>query len=452
MKHLLLGTAAIALGLALSVPAQAADGVKLGVGGYFKGYVSWLDQDTTPDDPGTVGNEGEDVRNFEIVRDTEIHFTGETTLDNGLTVGFHTELEDDVQNSFDVQESYAYFSGVWGRINLGAEDGAAYLLQVAAPSADNNIDGLRQYVNPVNYDTFMAGSTTFADVNFDDFFNGVPSTVADDFLIVDADGDDARSADDVLLGSALGGTAISGRLDYDQAVTGFDDKITYLTPVFSGFQAGVSYTPNLDGTSIDAAGLDGHTTDGDVGEWGDAWDVAVRYEGQWNAIGVTVGAGYSHAALEEADGAAAFYRDENGDGDYDAGGDTILATLDDRTAWNVGGNINWSAFNLGIAYINDDNGVSDDYAEGEAWTTGLDYTSGPFKVGGSYYTSTLSLAQSEVTAERWTGGAVYTYGPGMTFRGSISFLDLEEDVGANLVNESEDVEATSFLIGTQIDF
>jgi hypothetical protein len=45
-----------------------------------------------------------------------------------------------------VDETYAYFQGDWGRVNLGSEDGAAYLLQVAAPSADSNIDGLRVYI------------------------------------------------------------------------------------------------------------------------------------------------------------------------------------------------------------------------------------------------------------------------------------------------------------------
>ena len=48
------------------------------------------------------------------------------------------------------EESYAYFSGAWGRVNFGKEDGANYLLQVATPSADENFDGLRQYINPQN--------------------------------------------------------------------------------------------------------------------------------------------------------------------------------------------------------------------------------------------------------------------------------------------------------------
>ena len=141
MRKLLLGTAAIAMGLAVSAPANAQ--VSLDLGGHFKGYVSWVDQDeATP--PAT------ETRSIDILRETEIHFTGETTLDNGLTVGFHAEADVD-DGEFAQDESYLYMSGTWGRVNFGSEDGAAYLMQVAAPSADSNVDGIRQYLQPVNY-------------------------------------------------------------------------------------------------------------------------------------------------------------------------------------------------------------------------------------------------------------------------------------------------------------
>src|ERR1039458_2106142 len=73
MKKLLMCTAAVALGLAVAAPAKA-DGIKLDLAGHFKGYVTWISQDTPPDT-----NE----RHFDILRQTEIHFTGE--VDFGLT-------------------------------------------------------------------------------------------------------------------------------------------------------------------------------------------------------------------------------------------------------------------------------------------------------------------------------------------------------------------------------
>src|SRR5690349_9979569 len=116
MKKLLMCSAAVALGLAVAAPAKA-DGIKLDLAGHFKGYVTWLSQDTPP---------GVNERHFDILRETEIHFTGETTLDNGLTVGVHHEADIDNQvagggDFFATEESYAYFSGAWGRVNFGKE-------------------------------------------------------------------------------------------------------------------------------------------------------------------------------------------------------------------------------------------------------------------------------------------------------------------------------------------
>ncbi|MFA6016309.1 MAG: porin [Gallionellaceae bacterium] len=400
MKKLLVGSAAIALGLALVSPAQAADGVKLGIGGYFKGYMGWVDQDEPT---------GENARNIDMLRDTEIHFTGETTLDNGLTVGAHTELADDLGDGFAVDESYAYFSGGWGRVNFGAEDGAAYLLQVAAPSADSNFDGLRQYVQPFNY--FTGGQ-----------FSGLGTTT---------------------LATAGGGTTFTNvdelfNFDYDQDITGSSDKITYLTPVFSGFQAGASYTPKV---SSDSRGLDGVNLDDQVGEYSDAWDVALRYAGQFDGWGLTAGAGYSHSNLETD---TTVFFDTDADGVLDAG-EVTLGDLDDRAAWNAGAVINFSAFNIGAVYTHDDLGIDDD-ASRKTWVVGADYTTGPFKLGVSYYDQNqeLGTGNDELETTRYTGGVTYTFGPGMTFRGSVNHTNLE--IG------SDDVDGTGFLLGTQIDF
>src|SRR5690606_10358472 len=117
MKKLLLTTALVGVAF-VAAPANAE--VSLGLGGHMKGYVTWNDQDE---------NEDVDANAFDILRETEVHFTGETTLDNGLTVGFHAEAEADGGDGFEVEESYAFFAGNWGRVNFGAEDGAGYLLQ-----------------------------------------------------------------------------------------------------------------------------------------------------------------------------------------------------------------------------------------------------------------------------------------------------------------------------------
>ena len=366
MKKLLVGTAAVAMGLALAAPANAQ--VSLDLGGHFKGYVSWLDQDTTA---------ANDERSIDILRETEIHFTGETTLDNGLTVGFHAEADVD-DGEFAQDESYLYMSGTWGRVNFGSEDGAAYLMQVAAPTADSNVDGIRQYVNPVNYGLATANTT--------------------------------------LTGFNTGG------LDYDNDASTDADKITYMTPVFNGFQAGVSYTPDTNNLAGGSRSVNGNNADDQLNQLGEAYEAAVRYEGQFEEVGFALGAGYTHVERE----------------------DETVVTNDDLQEWNAGLDMDWGAFGLGVVYTENNNGV-DNNDENETWVVGADYTTGPYKLGVSWLNNESDASGVDVETDRFSGGVVYTYGPGMTFRGSLGYVESDVQGGA-------DVEATYALIGTQVNF
>lgn len=394
MKKLLLSSAAVC-GLAM-IATPAAAQVQLEVGGYMKGYGIY--SDTDEDSAATTDN-----RELDIIRNTEIHLGGETTLDNGLTVGFHSEMEADgnttgTGDGFEVQESYAYFSGGWGRVNFGAEDGAAYLLQVAAPSADSNIDGIRQYVNPVHYTT-ATGGTGLATLQ---------------------------------VATGLG-------LDYAQDVTGYADKLTYLSPIMNGFQLGVSYTPDTADTSTeDALGID--DADDTLGE---AYEAGVRYEGMFNNVGVIAGAGYTHVELEESLAQTA--------------GD---AFSDDRQAWNVGLDLDIGPFGVGASYKEDNYGedpvsATNEMDDEETIVLGVDYTTGPFKLGASYMDieGTRNIAGATgndgIETDRYTGGVVYTYGPGMTFRGSLSYVEHDNVAG---LTTGDDVESTALTVGTQINF
>lgn len=350
MKKLLMTSVALG-GLALAATPAHAE-IDLEVGGYFKGYVAWVDQDETA---------GTETNDLDIVRDTEIHVGGETTLDNGLTVGAHFEFDVDSQDSASVDESYLYFSGDWGRVNFGAEDGAAYLLQVAAPSADSNYDGIRQYVNPFN--------------------------------------------------STVGGVDFTA--DYDNDPSGKADKITYLTPVINGFQAGLTFSPDTDA----ADDVEGIGRDDVASTIGRTYEIAARYEGEFNNVGVIVGAGYSHGDLEEDAGSA-----------------------DDREVWNVGLDLDIGAFGIGAVYTEDNEALDDN--DVDTIVVGVDYTTGPFKVGVSYLNEDDEDTQE---LDRYTGGVNYEYGPGMSFRGSVSYVDVDEDGG-------DDADGVALLLGTQVNF
>lgn len=402
MKKLLLSSAAVC-GLAMAATPAAAQ-VQLELGGFFKGYGAYVSQD---DNDGAIT----DANDVGVIRNTEIHFGGETTLDNGLTVGVHVEAEADGGNEaangngFSVEESYVYASGGWGRVNFGAEDGAQYLLQVAAPSADDNIDGIRQFVQPVNYT--VAGSGTL-------------------------------------------NTAISANgLDYETNASGYSDKLTYLSPIMNGAQIGLSWTPDVNGAAATvntayAPDLAGVLTDNQDNQFGAAYEAGLRYEGMFNNVGVIAGAGYTHIEREAAVAVTA--------------GDA----QDDRTVWNAGLDLDIGPFGIGASYSEDDYGETRNAAntgtlgDEETWVVGVDYTTGPFKLGASYLNQdgTQNVAGNTgndgVETDRYTGGVVYTYGPGMTFRGSVSYV--EHDNVAGLPGGKDSFDATSVVLGTQINF
>ena len=356
MKKLLL--AGVAMGsVALAAPAHAD--IELDVSGYFKGYGVFVDQDEAP---------GTDVNDFDFIRDTELHIGGETVLDNGLTIGTHFEFEvDGADGSAGVDESYLYFSGNWGRVNFGNEDGAGYLLQVAAPSADSNVDGIRQYVSP----------------------------------FVTTGGVLAPSLD------------TNGSLDYDMDQSGKADKLTYLSPIMNGFQAGVSFSPDTDAAASFAVGTESAGID-------ETYEIALRYEGQFQNVGVIAGAGYAHGA-----------------------NNSTVATADDRDAWNVGLDLDISAFGIGAIYTEDSTATED--SDVETFVVGADYTTGPFKIGISYLNSDEEIAAGgEREFDRYSGGVVYNYGPGMSFRGSIHHLQTETG--------GTDGDGPAVLLGTHVNF
>ncbi len=331
MKKLLLVTTAIAGVAFMSAPASAA--VKLDLGGFFRGYGVFANNDVT----------AADEHNFEFRRDTELQATGETTLDNGLTVGAHTELKlasgaAAGTTTVDTDEVYAYASGGWGRVNFGVEDGAAYLLQVAAPSADSNIDGLRTNISAIT-------TGTIADAGYAQADFGGPGN----------------------------GT----------------DRLTYLTPKFNGFQAGASYAPHSGVvTNIADMGVDGDT------DFKNLWEVGARYDGEFEGFGISAGAGYSDSDVEVSGAPVAGNTDGikswNGGLTISAQGfslggaykesKTDIATVENKLkTWVVGGAYDNGPYHAGASYLDsklDDSAAGSD-AELEKYTVGGGYAFGP---------------------------------------------------------------------------
>jgi outer membrane protein OmpU len=196
-KHLLGTTALVAAGMFAMVDTAAAQTkvmpIQVSVGGYYAEYISYTNQD----DVGatTTGGSGK-LTQFDEYSDKEIHFNGRTTLDNGLTIGFRVELEANT-DSDQIDESYMFVEGRFGRLELGSINNVQYRMGYNAPEAQT-----RPWSNEGNVGNVFANST------------GSP------------------------FGDSTLGTTRSRFFDNDS------EKLNYYTPRFEGFQFGVSYIPN----------------------------------------------------------------------------------------------------------------------------------------------------------------------------------------------------------------
>src|SRR5262245_48125904 len=131
MKHQLIGsTALVAVGL-LAPAAQAADGVKLQIGGRYMGAAGVLAIDNFSTSPDLSDN----LREYVFKQDVRVYFTGETVLDNGLTVGARVDLRGQTDTKDQIRDVYAYFSGGFGEIRFGDTEEALAQMCYLVPSA-----------------------------------------------------------------------------------------------------------------------------------------------------------------------------------------------------------------------------------------------------------------------------------------------------------------------------
>ena len=408
MKRILLAGTAIAGVALLSQPAHAD--LKLDLGGYFRGYMVYADN--------KENNANGQLNKFNFTKDAEVHFTGETTTDMGLTVGAHFELkmlnnsvfqgqgvqqqnlagQDAYNSGSTVDESYIYFSGGWGRVNFGEEDGAAYLLQVAAPSADSNIDGLRPSVVGFVSDVWNNGSVNGS---WNDPFNNNNSNAT---------------------------------MGYDNADFRHTDRITYLTPKWNGFQVGASYAPSQGAVAVDS-NLAGMPFD-NTAAYKNLWEASARWDGEFSGVGISAGAGYSSATPGTKQAIGNF-------------------ASDDLRTWDAGLNFTWQGWSLGGAYLSSNTGTSGPSADYRAWDVGLGWDNGPWHAGASWwdgrwdansYGGAENLADT-LKVDRYTVGGGYTYGPGMSFRGAVAWANVKNGTGAG-----GDINPVQVTLGTDVNF
>ena len=289
-----------------------------------------------------MGQPGYGKRGHAGWHESEVKFSGETALDNGITVGVNIQLEGE-STADQLDENFVYFDGNFGRVELGEIDGVSYRASVFLPSA--------YFYQGPNYGSVIWGGA--------------------------------------------GGNANSGAWTYAGTWAGDAAKINYFTPRINGFQLGVSYAPEdceLDGGYTGACGTynDLFATENVPGEQSEIWDVGANYYGDLGDMSLAVSVGYNQGSLEAAAdgsedrtewavhgtiGSGAFtvgagYREDNG-------GTSPSNT--DTTAWAVSGNYKMDSWTFGAGYVVQQKGAGAEGGEDQVsgFAMGLDYAFAP---------------------------------------------------------------------------
>jgi hypothetical protein len=412
-KILFASTALVAASMMSAGAAQAADKIKLDVGGYSKWWVVGVWQSTAFQNATSNGaplagnlalttntnyNGSSQYANVDVKGDNEIWFSGSTALDNGLKVGVFVSLEagghtDSTTDTID--SSYAWIAGGFGKVIAGTAANGTALTHVQAPDAANgNIGG---------------------------------SIIGNNFAVQKPT-------------SVLGMNQIVG-YSTSTNTTAFvaDDKaekLTYVAPSFYGLTVGASYIPNvlrqdLRGTPKNGAEAWGGTalyanTFGPVGVKASAGYVWVDTSAAGSAVGINAftaqmyGAQVSYAGFTLG-GSAQFAKQDNRS---NSGLTTSLlnATGDGRSAVNLASTKGGQAVDFG----------------GVAYDVSLQYASGPYAVSFGYYRSEVNgIRNSSTTAlnsnngksdviELYQASGKYNLGPGVDALATVGYVDYKD--------------------------
>ncbi|TBR30274.1 MAG: porin [Reyranella sp.] len=361
MKKLLLGSTALVVGGLMTAPAMAADPIKIGIGGYYTFYGIAGNIESTYAVDGTYTQ----YKGMNFQQEGEIHFIGQTKLDNGTSVGVHVELEawnprQDVGGPQYIDEAFLFAFGDWGRVELGSRDPATYRMYYGTPSA---LIGF----GAVQHNTNFAWMNQSVTLNNKAWFHATTTTNAGQ--VQDAQG------------------------------------INYFTPRFQGLQVGLGFRPKVNfvtgqfalnannvGPTTNTAGICGYGNATSAPNcftadysYQNVLDVGANYLNKFGDVNVALYGAFMYAQF--VPGNAPFQLAAN---------QVTGANLASWKQWVIGAQFGFKGFTLGGAIGWDNNGLGANYYTGvdndtRFYTAGLMYETGPWQMSfnwvGSYNTN-----------------------------------------------------------------
>ena len=344
MNKLLLGTTAIVgASLVMAGGAYAAKPkVKVNGGIKFEFGGSTQDVDAFGDAPG-FASKGPN-RGYAFQTSSEVHINVSGKTDAGMKWKARVEFETDTnvagsdgknQTESAIDETWIRFSGSWGQIRLGNEDGAEDLMHISGEGAAKK-----------------AGAGGI-DGHWDDY---------------------------------VGWREVNSRFAHEPTLTEDSSdatKITYFTPRVGGLQAGVSFTPDT--------GAHGQATNTDnSSDFENTWGIGVQFKKKFGGVKVAA-AVVAHIGDNEDEskediaawmvGAEIGYGSWKLGGGYQDNGDggekKSVVGDDDTRAWDVGLGYSQGPVILGLSYLHAEVEQGDDGEdEGDTVNFGATYMLG----------------------------------------------------------------------------
>ncbi len=381
MKNTLLCTTTLAMTGFSSMAFAADNAVDVKVGGFFNSILAF----SSVDSPAGTDFDGADT-----FTNAEIIFKPSITLDNGIKIGAEIQLEAGSDTSSDqIDESFISITGNFGQVLIGSENSAGYKLTKAAPDVSlifANSSSLTAFV-PFSGSAGPADAAGNPTINTgNDFFRGT-------------------------LGTTF--------LENNGANNNDANRITYFTPNFNGFKAGISYARD--------GGEGNGPVDNNAAVITDIVDIGASYDGSFGGIDVGLSARYGIAS----------------------------GLTDDPEIWGGGINLGWNGFTIGGSYAEQDGTAASD---GSSFDVGVGYAAGPWGYSLTYFSGENIDDENVAIAGREEldiiiAAATYTVNSSFkvsAFLANVDFTEQFNDAGA--AGGSEDVEGTVLGLGAKFSF
>ena len=338
---------------------------------------------------------------FDVHSDTEVHFNGAVTLDNGIKIRTRVELEG---NSASTRAT----------ANANIRDGAPGTAAANGGTGDNDFIDENWMRISGTFGEIRLGSGDAAAQAMTTGYLGTWSTGVGQLLAFDTS--------DWVSQPATVNAGTVGRVDLSSDA----EQISYYTPRFSGFQVGASFIPSTeeDVNNQRAANVNGDRNGISLG---------VNYVGKMQGASVGIAAGF-------------------------AANDETANLRTDRHVWGIGGRVDFAGFRIGMSWVDREeqhNNVTNATTPGgegqETFEIGARYTFG----ANAFSLSHLSQDTDGSQASGRNGDqsnvtyAAYrrTLGPGVSWRVTAIFADFNDGATGAAAAASNDGEAiTSSLL------